>query len=232
MYLSLEKFQKYSNVYCDNPKLQESYIESAEDIVEDYLGYKLSIQKYETLLNGLSTNELQLKAKPINEILSVEINGKSIDVSEFYAINEFIYYNGIFPEGWRNIKVVYTTGYKKINVNEDNTCHCKPLDLIDGGNANKEDDTEDIDTDIEIEDNTDNETEIENDIEEKDDEYNIPKIIIATILRIATLLQTESDSNIGITSKYFGDSGTRTFTNYTNFDKYLSPISNYRIIRI
>lgn len=61
-----------------------------------------------------------------------------------------------------------------------------------------------------------------------DDE--IPKLMILTVLRIATLLQSESDSNIGITSKTFGDAGTRVFQNYTNFDKYLLPLSKYKIL--
>jgi hypothetical protein len=59
-----------------------------------------------------------------------------------------------------------------------------------------------------------------------------PAVIVLTALRIATLLQTESDNNIGITSKTFGDSGTRVFTNYTNFDKYLLPLSAYKDLTI
>jgi hypothetical protein len=229
MYVSLEQFQKYSNVYGDNVGLQQSYIDSAENIIENYLGYKLIEQVYESILNGNGTNELQLKAKPINEILSVEIDGKLIDINEFFTENEFLYYKfGIFPIGYRNVIVNYETGYKKIDINEDNSCHCKPLDLIDGGEANNDNNIEDNDVEEIID---DEDIEI-NDTEPEEIEYNLPKIIISTILRIAALLQTESDSNIGITSKYFGDSGTRTFTNYTDYTKYLLPISSYKIIRI
>jgi len=57
----------------------------------------------------------------------------------------------------------------------------------------------------------------------------IPAIIKLTTLRIAGILQTENNNNIGISSKSFQDSGTRTFVNTTNFDKYLLPISDYRI---
>lgn len=57
----------------------------------------------------------------------------------------------------------------------------------------------------------------------------IPAIIKETCLRIAGLLSTEV-GNIGITSKSFQDSGTRTFTNTTNFDRYLFQISNYRLL--
>jgi len=67
---------------------------------------------------------------------------------------------------------------------------------------------------------------------ELEDDFEMPEIIKLTILRIASLLQTESDSNIGVTSKSFGDSGNRTFVNTVSFDKYLIQISQYRVIRI
>jgi hypothetical protein len=68
-----------------------------------------------------------------------------------------------------------------------------------------------------------------------DDEANrdyIPGIIRMTVLRIAALLQTESDGNIGVTSKSFADSGARTFVNTVNFDKYLVQISSYKLLVI
>ena len=57
---------------------------------------------------------------------------------------------------------------------------------------------------------------------------NVPGIIVMTALRIAGLLQTESGNNIGITSKTFGDEGSRTFYK-TKFDDYLAPLEKYRI---
>jgi hypothetical protein len=53
-----------------------------------------------------------------------------------------------------------------------------------------------------------------------------------TVLRIAALLLSESDGNIGVQSKSFADSGTRTFINTVNFDKYLIQISIYKILTI
>jgi len=118
MIIDLKQFQIYSNVNTDNPEIQNSYLMSAQNIVNDYVGY--DIENY--LLN------------PITGLIEEVIE--------------------------------------------------------------------------------------------------IPEIIKLTIMRIAAILQTEGDSNIGITSKSFGDSGTRTFINTTNFDKYLIQISNYRKIRI
>ena len=58
---------------------------------------------------------------------------------------------------------------------------------------------------------------------------DLPQIIKLTVLRIAALLQTESNNNIGISAKSFMD-GSRTFTNFTNFDRYLIACSKYKLI--
>ena len=58
---------------------------------------------------------------------------------------------------------------------------------------------------------------------------DLPQIIKLTVLRIAALLQTESNNNIGISGKSFID-GSRTFTNFTNFSKYLDACSKYKLI--
>lgn len=56
---------------------------------------------------------------------------------------------------------------------------------------------------------------------------NLPIIVKQTIFRIATLLKTEANGNIGITSKSYGDN-SRSFLNFTSFEKYLSPLSRMR----
>ena len=58
---------------------------------------------------------------------------------------------------------------------------------------------------------------------------DLPDIIKLTVLRIAALLQTESNNNIGISGKSFMD-GSRTFVNFTNFDRYLIACSKYKLI--
>ena len=58
---------------------------------------------------------------------------------------------------------------------------------------------------------------------------DLPQIIKLTVLRIAALLQTESNNNIGISGKSFMD-GSRTFVSYTNFDRYLIACSKYKLI--
>ena len=58
---------------------------------------------------------------------------------------------------------------------------------------------------------------------------DLPAVIKLTVLRIAALLQVETNNNIGISGKSFMD-GSRTFTNFTNFDKYLIACSKYKLI--
>jgi hypothetical protein len=182
-YVSAIDLQIYSNVYSDK---QQEYVDSAENIVNNYLGYSPTLHLYNNYLNGKGSHELQLKAKPIQTLDKVYINNSEIPLSEFYFTpnSEFIYYNQLFPIENKNIRVEYTAGWG---------------DIID------------------------------------DDEHNgeyLPKLIKLTVLRIASMMQAESDSNIAVSSKSFGDSGTRTFINYTDYSKYLLPISIYRILVI
>lgn len=58
----------------------------------------------------------------------------------------------------------------------------------------------------------------------------LPGIVKLTALRIATLIQMEENNNLGVNSKSFGDSGTRTFLNVVDYSKYLAVLSPYRQI--
>ena len=62
----------------------------------------------------------------------------------------------------------------------------------------------------------------------KDDE--MPSVIVLSVLRIATLMLTEGNGNIGLTGKSFADN-SRTFINYSNYRKYLQPLDGLRILR-
>ena len=58
-----------------------------------------------------------------------------------------------------------------------------------------------------------------------------PETIKTTILQIATLMLMEAGENIGVTGKSFGEN-SRTFINYTNFDKWLKKLDEYKIVRL
>lgn len=58
----------------------------------------------------------------------------------------------------------------------------------------------------------------------------MPKVIKLSIMRIATLMLSETNGNIGLTGKSFADN-SRTFINYSNYKKYLEPLDGLRIVR-
>lgn len=58
----------------------------------------------------------------------------------------------------------------------------------------------------------------------------VPAIILHTVLQIAALLLTEQ-GNVGISGKSDPNTGSRTFISYTNFDKYLKNLKQYRLTR-
>ena len=57
----------------------------------------------------------------------------------------------------------------------------------------------------------------------------MPSVIVVSILRIATLMLSETGGNIGLTGKSFADN-SRTFVNYSNYRKYLQPLDSLRIL--
>jgi hypothetical protein len=121
-YVSLDKFKKYSGAHDDDDMLQV-YIDSAEAIVKNYLGYSPVLHVYENLLNGYGNKELKLRARPIQEILLVEINNEVIPVNEFHILDdsEYIYSDICFSYGKNNIKVSYKAGYGSV-VDDDEAC--------------------------------------------------------------------------------------------------------------
>jgi hypothetical protein len=218
-YVKVSDFQKYTGIRDQSKSnLQQAFINSAEEIVENYLGYTPMIQIYTHYFNGNGTNQLQLRAKPIRSLSLVEIEGRPMPLDEFlYETDEFITYtNGVFPYGLRNVRVGYVAGYENAPLPP---LPPDPDEFEDGGDAGSTFDG-DLDGGEADSFNTD------------DDANGIPRIIRLTVLRIAALLQSESDENIGVTGKSFGENGSRTFVNYTNFDKYLLPISKYKLVRI
>lgn len=58
----------------------------------------------------------------------------------------------------------------------------------------------------------------------------LPNLISTTILQIAALRQIESGQNIGVSSKTFGDAGTRVFLSTRKYSDFLINISSYKFV--
>ncbi len=56
----------------------------------------------------------------------------------------------------------------------------------------------------------------------------IPEIIKTTVWQIAALRQIESGQNIGVSSKSFGDSGSRVFLSTRKYDDFLINCSKFK----
>lgn len=59
----------------------------------------------------------------------------------------------------------------------------------------------------------------------------LPDTVKMAILQIASLMLQESGGNIGLTGKSFSEN-SRTFINYTNYDKWLKKLDPLRIVRL
>jgi hypothetical protein len=60
----------------------------------------------------------------------------------------------------------------------------------------------------------------------------VPASIINAVLQIASLKSMEAGENIGVSSASFDGGNTRSFISYTNYDKYLQAIDNYRLLKL
>ena len=59
-----------------------------------------------------------------------------------------------------------------------------------------------------------------------------PEVMKIVVLKIATLLMTEANQNIGVTGVSSSDGFSRTFINYTNYQKHLIPLNKYKVMKL
>jgi hypothetical protein len=176
-YVTLADFKKYAKKVEEDvagEALYQIYIDSAEQIVKDYLSYNPASQAYTHTLSGSGLSFMQLRAKPVTALTSVTIDGASRAVGDFRLEDERLYdtTGDIFYLG-ATVVVAYTAGWS-----------------------------------------------------------SVPGIIKLAVMRIASLLAMEAGENIGVTSTTFDGGNSRTFINYTNFAKYLAPLSSFRVVRL
>jgi len=211
--------QKFNGVQIDNVEYLQVFVEIAQNMAEDFLGYGLGHRTYVRRADGNGRNWTRLEARPVSEILRVVIDGVDYPTNLFRVSNEFLYFRKgeTFPRGYENIQIVYNAGYQAINVSAGRD--------FDGGDSGTESDFTVGDADAA----TEAPVIDAGGALPGDGGNEVPPVIKSAIVRIAALMFQETNGNIGITGKSFGDSGSRTFTNYVNYQKYLMPISGYRL---
>ena len=169
MVVTKEELQGFTGVEFESGNnIADLFIGSAQNIVENYLGYEIESKEYTKHFALHTSNIIKAGVKNITAVSEITIDGTLVE--NYYIDDDKIILKK--PVISDNIIVTFTAGFG-----------------VDFGEISK-----------------------------------IKK------LRIAALLQTESNNNIGISGKSFID-GSRTFTNFTNFDRYLIACANYRILR-
>ena len=168
MIVTKEELQGYTGVeFEDGNNISDLFIGSAQNIVENYLGYEIESKEYTKHFALHTSNVIKCGVKNITAISEITIDGTPVE--NYYIDDDKIILKQLVISD--NIIIRFTAGFST----------------------------------------------------------DLPAIIKLTVLRIAALLQTESNNNIGISGKSFMD-GSRTFMNYTNYDKYLIQTSKYKLI--
>lgn len=173
----LQRFNDFCNDYEqseDIDALKMQYLISAREIVESFLGYKLSIHDVTEDHVFTGSNDIYLREFPVQEVYSLKVNGKYLPAPYFTLRGDHVRLEGhcCIHEG-EEIEVQYCAGFRAI-----------------------------------------------------------PDLIETTILRLAALIKTEANGNIGLTSKSYGNEGSRSFVNFTSFDRYLQPLYPFRTIKL
>ena len=168
MIVTKEELQDYTGVeFEDGNNISDLFIGSAQNIVENYLGYEIESKEYTKHFALHTSNVIKVGVKNITAISEITIDGTPVE--NYYIDDDKIILKQLVISD--NIIIRFTAGFST----------------------------------------------------------DLPAIIKLTVLRIAALLQTESNNNIGISGKSFMD-GSRTFISYTNYDKYLIQTSKYKLI--
>lgn len=103
--VSIETFDSYTGNYEeDDAGLKQIYIDSAESLVMDHIGYDFNTADYTEILEGNGFDTIGLCAFPINEVTEVTIDGVNIDLDSIVSNREIItYLDDVFTKDVRVI---------------------------------------------------------------------------------------------------------------------------------
>lgn len=114
--VTIDQFNEYSSNYED-ALVKDIFIESAETMVKEYLGYDPTRQTYHQNISGIGSSRLYLNAQPIVSITSLKIDGVEQSVED-YEVSDFYIYRvdgtESFTSGIDNVEVEYIAGYSVI----------------------------------------------------------------------------------------------------------------------
>lgn len=108
-----------------------TFIAAASQAIESYCERKFESTSYTEYHHGRRMNFIMPREFPIISVTSIHIDNDRvysantlIDASDYSVADRgrTIYYNGKFPQGFNNIKLVYTAGYATVPADIDLAC--------------------------------------------------------------------------------------------------------------
>ncbi len=113
MIVTAEELKNYSDVVSSDDSMIELMITAAQEIVQNYLGYRIEANDYQDTLDGNGEESINLGVKPIKDVSQLVIDGETMDVSLLVPMKEYLIFpNYIFTAGSLNIKVLFRAGYE------------------------------------------------------------------------------------------------------------------------
>ena len=116
-YITKEELEDYVKKYPEENSLLEQYINAAEEMVENYLGYSPEKKEYETVRYGDDGRLFCLEAFPLVELKEVKAGGVEADTGQFRIKSrnylEFNYGRGVFSSE-KLYSFSYTAGFEKV----------------------------------------------------------------------------------------------------------------------
>ena len=110
-YITPENLKKFSDKFPSDETLLQNYCDTAEQIIEEYLGYCPELKSYETVERGIGSMYFALEAKPIAELTAASANSSEIELANIKAIKNTNYI--AFDDGSKFLcGVKYSVSYK------------------------------------------------------------------------------------------------------------------------
>ena len=117
MIWSVNEFNTYTSNFEDSTEaitLKEIYLQAAERVVSEYLGYNPQQRLYDESFSGIGDYKLYLNARPIKVVSELFINGLPMPLDVIQPHDDYIYEifrHKVFFEGLNNIHCSYVAGY-------------------------------------------------------------------------------------------------------------------------
>jgi len=120
MIVSLETFEAYTQNYENSEEelnLKKLYLNTAETIVKDYLGYNPECRQYDEYLSGIGDYKLYVHAFPVTSVGEITVDGNEVDISDIFCKGNYVYAydrTKVFSAGVDNVHIIYTAGFNQI----------------------------------------------------------------------------------------------------------------------